>query len=629
MDEGEKDEIGEWDERHTLFCHSGPDASSFNEDAQAISLESCDLTLNRRKTDSQMGVVTVVTEKGESHAFSTMMVDDDMGLKQMEMLCEQLQAAIERNRDLDSPGVVKGARFAVVAFPAEESRLCDSLIYAAADDLAQAFEGELKVSICVTWSKEGLVKDNWWMKWVNMVRDAYQDGQQIVVFNRRNWTQRKEPRDVFISPDTSVDWPGRAVELGKGRPLKQHDVATQRQVAWLRKQCEDPIRRHQKIAWNPARFEFWSVDTIDALRPTPDYDGDTYEGAWSVKGSVVDGPWNCKTEKSGQGNQTFANGDVYSGGWKHGKQHGHGAMEFAETRDLYEGGWKAGKKHGHGVLSYADGDVYDGEWEDDKEHGKGKYIDGAKQRWQISLWSAGVAGKTIESGQVGEEEEEEKDREENPSEAQEAEAEETEDEDEVESTAMRLEKKKSEMRAKMEREDTGGPSALEAEEVEVEEDMPAAAETSVIAAATQPLAQDVSEIYEDEDEDDDYNTSELLEVLDEMDADELEGACKHHALLVGDGTGALTEDAMREALKAHYRDHPPSAAPTDEEEEEWEEVPEEEIRPSSPAGGAGPRSSGELQTFKSDAKVAGFKKFTERTAVKRGVEEAALGRAPF
>lgn len=406
------------------------------------------------------------------------------------------------------------------------------------------------------------------------------------------------------------------------------------QVAWLRKQCEDPIRRHQKVAWNPSRFEFWSIDTIDALRPTPDHNGNIYAGAWSVKGSVVGGPWNCKTEKSGQGSQIFANGNVYTGGWKHGKESGHGVMEFAgadryrhthrHSYKRYEGDWKAGKKHGHGVLTYAvrstrdlkgelHGDVYDGEWEDGKEHGKGKYIDGARQSWEISMWSEGVAGKKTESGQVGEEEAEEEEKE--LSEVQEAEAEETEEEeeDDVESTAMRVEKKKSEMRAKIEREEAGGLSALQQEEaVEVaeEEELPAAAaDTSVIAAAAEPLAQDLSEIYDDEDGDEvaDFNTSELLEVLDEMDADELEGACKHHALLVGDGTGALTEDAMREALKAHYRDNPPSAAPTDEEEEEdWEEqeqVLEEEIRPSSPADA---RPSGELLTFRSTAKVPGF-----------------------
>jgi hypothetical protein len=257
-----------------------------------------------------MGVVAVVTSQGKSHSFSTMMVDDEMGMRQMETLCEQLQAAIERNRDLDSARVVKGARFAVVAFPVEETALSDNLIYGAPDELERAFEGERAVSICVTWSKEGLVKDNWWMKWVNMVREAYLGGQQIVVFNRRNWVNRKELRDVFVSPATNVDWPGRSVELTKGRPIKLHDVATQRQVAWLRKQCDDPIRKHQKIAWNPSRFEFWTVETIDCLRPTPDYNGDKYAGAWSVKGSAAAGLWNCKTVKAGQGTQTFTNGDV-------------------------------------------------------------------------------------------------------------------------------------------------------------------------------------------------------------------------------------------------------------------------------------------------------------------------------
>jgi hypothetical protein len=78
-------------------------------------------------------------------------------------------------------------------------------------------------------------------------------------------------------------------------------------------------------------------------------------------------------------------------------------------------------------------------------------------------------------------------------------------------------------------------------------------------------------------------------------------------------------DDMRAALKAHYRNEAAAAA----------EVPEEDIRAPSPIDPAvaGGTESGELQTFKSQssAKVAGFRNW----AVKRGVEDAKLGRAQF
>lgn len=48
-------------------------------------------------------------------------------------------------------------------------------------------------------------------------------------------------------------------------------------------------------------------------------------------------------------------------------------MDYSEGSDKkrYEGGWKCGKKHGKGVMDYANGDRYDGAWMNDMKNGRG------------------------------------------------------------------------------------------------------------------------------------------------------------------------------------------------------------------------------------------------------------------
>ncbi len=61
--------------------------------------------------------------------------------------------------------------------------------------------------------------------------------------------------------------------------------------------------------------------------------------------------------------ETFANGDVYIGEHKDGKQHGQGKKVFYDG-DLYVGEWKDGEKHGKGTYTFAIGDVFEGEYKD-------------------------------------------------------------------------------------------------------------------------------------------------------------------------------------------------------------------------------------------------------------------------
>ena len=63
--------------------------------------------------------------------------------------------------------------------------------------------------------------------------------------------------------------------------------------------------------------------------------------------------------------ETFANGDVYEGEHKDGKQHGQGKKVFVKG-DLYLGEWKDGLQNGQGTYTFANGDVFEGEFKDGK-----------------------------------------------------------------------------------------------------------------------------------------------------------------------------------------------------------------------------------------------------------------------
>ena len=116
--------------------------------------------------------------------------------------------------------------------------------------------------------------------------------------------------------------------------------------------------------------------------------GTTYEGEWvddALEGQVVvvegallaahqqDGRVMGTVRSDGQLSlaHTFANGDVYTGGWDHGGPHGEGTMEFS-SGSKYEGGWELGLPHGLGAYTFRSGDRYFGSWVGGIPHGTGR-----------------------------------------------------------------------------------------------------------------------------------------------------------------------------------------------------------------------------------------------------------------
>jgi len=80
--------------------------------------------------------------------------------------------------------------------------------------------------------------------------------------------------------------------------------------------------------------------------------------------------------------------EVYTGGFREGKRHGHGVVErdnfdgrFTDGKDRFEGGFEDGRTVGHGVWEYANRDRFEGEFCDyfnKNGHGIYTFADGGK-----------------------------------------------------------------------------------------------------------------------------------------------------------------------------------------------------------------------------------------------------------
>lgn len=62
--------------------------------------------------------------------------------------------------------------------------------------------------------------------------------------------------------------------------------------------------------------------------------------------------------------------EIYTGGFREGKRHGHGVIEkdnfdgnFTDGQDRFEGNFVDGKTMGHGIMEYANGDRFEGEFD--------------------------------------------------------------------------------------------------------------------------------------------------------------------------------------------------------------------------------------------------------------------------
>ena len=78
--------------------------------------------------------------------------------------------------------------------------------------------------------------------------------------------------------------------------------------------------------------------------------------------------------RHGRGIETFADGGVYDGEWRHDRRCGHGVYTW-QWGDKYDGTWEDDVMHGDNVVhTFADGGVYRGAMRKGKREGRGHFF---------------------------------------------------------------------------------------------------------------------------------------------------------------------------------------------------------------------------------------------------------------
>lgn len=100
--------------------------------------------------------------------------------------------------------------------------------------------------------------------------------------------------------------------------------------------------------------------------------GEGAEGVEKYPYGEYEGGRDENLDRHGFGSALLPNGDIYEGGYLHGKRHGKGMYCFRNGA-RYNGEWRKDLKHGHGEFLYPDGTRYSGDWKKDFKHGQGIY----------------------------------------------------------------------------------------------------------------------------------------------------------------------------------------------------------------------------------------------------------------
>ncbi|XP_059895019.1 MORN repeat-containing protein 2 isoform X1 [Gadus macrocephalus] len=93
--------------------------------------------------------------------------------------------------------------------------------------------------------------------------------------------------------------------------------------------------------------------------------GDSYEGESIKSESGV-------VMRSGTGQQSSANGVVYTGEWQEDQMNGRGTVAYPSGA-IYEGELKDNRYHGRGTYTFPDGSKYTGAFFDNRLEGEGTF----------------------------------------------------------------------------------------------------------------------------------------------------------------------------------------------------------------------------------------------------------------
>ncbi|KAK7238418.1 MORN repeat-containing protein [Aureococcus anophagefferens] len=104
-----------------------------------------------------------------------------------------------------------------------------------------------------------------------------------------------------------------------------------------------------------------------------------------------DGLWEAG-RMHGFGRYKFADGMLYSGGFKNGLPDGEGSAWYPGGTK-YKGHWRDGLHEGTGVMTYATGSTYDGYWKDGKRQGEGKLTFASGTVYEGHFWLGKYHGR--------------------------------------------------------------------------------------------------------------------------------------------------------------------------------------------------------------------------------------------
>eukprot|EP00929_Paragymnodinium_shiwhaense_P013631 TRINITY_DN121473_c0_g1_i1.p1 TRINITY_DN121473_c0_g1~~TRINITY_DN121473_c0_g1_i1.p1 ORF type:complete len:2646 (+),score=729.13 TRINITY_DN121473_c0_g1_i1:454-7938(+) len=157
----------------------------------------------------------------------------------------------------------------------------------------------------------------------------------------------------------------------------------------------NPHSENIVVCMRPEYFDLWMKIITESQMHTAQESVRFYDGAYqehtTLRGTYM---------RDGLGVQRWANGQLYSGTWKHHVYNGEGAL-YASARNvesqtpLYDGNWRLGKRHGEGSMHWEQethdkgtsekasmlfgikpkggiGKVYEGQFRDDLFHGRGR-----------------------------------------------------------------------------------------------------------------------------------------------------------------------------------------------------------------------------------------------------------------
>lgn len=129
-------------------------------------------------------------------------------------------------------------------------------------------------------------------------------------------------------------------------------------------------------------------DGVYAEKTGARYSGQWKAGARSGKGKFVwasgqsyEGEW-VADKPEGMGVLVYSNGDRYEGPVSNGLPHGKGVKTFAATQDRFEGIFVQGDIQGEGSYHWKNGDLYAGGWSHGKQNGQGRYTWANGDYWE-------------------------------------------------------------------------------------------------------------------------------------------------------------------------------------------------------------------------------------------------------